>query len=411
MTAHGWLRIGVAVVAAGLLAGLAASVLIWLLDLVQFAAYGVDADSLMLDVEQASAVRRVLAPTIGGLLAGLGWWALARRGDLLSVDDLQAAMPAKTPLLRPLADGVLQTAVVGAGASIGREGAPRLVAAALAARLATRLELDASAARIIVAGAAGAGLAAVYNVPLAGAIFGVALTRQWRSSRTWASCLAMSFMAILVVWSISGNEPSYLLPPASFDLVTAGWAVLAIPLCALTGIGFHLLSAHATSFALRSRLRSAPLWPAWTIAVAGALTGAASMWLPVLPGNGKDILQAAFDASAPMELFVVLLVAKPVATAMYLAAGARGGLLTPALSTGAALGVAAAWGLSLLGIVADPVPFAIIAAGGVLAVTQRAPLFAAVMAWELIRAPIWILPLLLVAAFGSCAVTSGTMKE
>ena len=59
--------------------------------------------------------------------------ALARRGDLLSVDDLQAAMPAKTPLLRPLADGVLQTAVVGAGASIGREGAPRLVAAALAA--------------------------------------------------------------------------------------------------------------------------------------------------------------------------------------------------------------------------------------------------------------------------------------
>ena len=96
---------------------------------------------------------------------------------------------------------------------------------------------------------------------------------------------------------------------------------------------------------------------------------------------------------------------------MYLAAGARGGLLTPALSTGAALGVAAAWGLSLLGIVADPVPFAIIAAGGVLAVTQRAPLFAAVMAWELIRAPIWILPLLLVAAFGSCAVTSGTMKE
>lgn len=411
MTAHGWLRIGVAVVAAGLLAGLAASALIWLLDLVQFAAYGVDADSLMLDVEQASAVRRVLAPTIGGLLAGLGWWALARRGDLLSVDDLQAAMPAKTPLLRPLADGVLQTAVVGAGASIGREGAPRLVAAALAARLATRLGLDASAAQVIVAGAAGAGLAAVYNVPLAGAIFGVALTRQWRSSRTWASCLAMSFMAILVVWSISGNEPSYLLPPASFDLVTAGWAVLAIPLCALTGIGFHLLSARATSFALRSRLRSAPLWPAWTIAVAGALTGAASMWLPVLPGNGKDILQAAFDASAPMELFVVLLVAKPVATAMYLATGARGGLLTPALSTGAALGVAAAWGLSLLGIMADPVPFAIIAAGGVLAVTQRAPLFAAVMAWELIRAPIWILPLLLVAAFGSCAVTSGTMKE
>lgn len=77
MTAHGWLRIGVAVIAVGPLAGLAASALIWLLDLVQFAAYGVD-DSLMLDVEQASAVRRVLAPTIGGLLAGLGWWA--RRG-------------------------------------------------------------------------------------------------------------------------------------------------------------------------------------------------------------------------------------------------------------------------------------------------------------------------------------------
>ena len=168
---------------------------------------------------------------------------------------------------------------------------------------------------------------------------------------------------------------------------------------------------RARSFAAGGRLRSLPLWPVWAIGVAGALTGVASVWLPMLPGNGKDMMQAAFDASAPTQVFAILLIAKPLATAFYLACGARGGLLTPSLSTGAALGVVAAWAASGAGLDADPAVFALLASAGTLAVTQQSPLLAAVMAWELTHAPIWTLPLLFVVAFGSWALGSGRMER
>ncbi len=406
------LRPWIAIAVGGILAGVIGGSMVRLLDWVQVLAYGLNAASLLLEIEQASSLRRVLAPTLGGLLVGLGWWALSRRGDMPSVDDLRATTPARTSLWRPMADGLLQTALVGAGASLGREGAPRLAAAAVGARLATRLGLEAAQARTIVAGAAGAGLTAAYNVPLAGVIFGVGLTRRWREPGVWTQCLAISLIATVVAWPLIGTQPTYVYPvDVSLDITTLGWAVAAIPCCALVGIGFRSLSVRARSFAAGGRLRSLPLWPVWAIGVAGALTGVASVWLPMLPGNGKDMMQAAFDASAPTQVFAILLIAKPLATAFYLACGARGGLLTPSLSTGAALGVVAAWAASGAGLDADPAVFALLASAGTLAVTQQSPMLAAVMAWELTHAPIWTLPLLFVVAFGAWALGSGRMER
>ncbi|WIM72687.1 chloride channel protein [Corynebacterium suedekumii] len=94
--------------------------------------------------------------------------------------------------------------------------------------------------------------------------------------------------------------------------------------------------------------------------------------------------------------------AKPLLTAFSLGSGAVGGTLTPALAVGAALG-------GLVGVLVGVDPglvavFALIGAAGVLAVMQRAPLFAAVIAWELTWAPWWTLPLLVavaVAAYGT----------
>ena len=61
--------------------------------------------------------------------------------------------------------------IVGSGASLGREGAPRQLAAALGDFGTTRLALTARDREILLACAAGAGLGAVYSVPLGGALF------------------------------------------------------------------------------------------------------------------------------------------------------------------------------------------------------------------------------------------------
>jgi H+/Cl- antiporter ClcA len=75
-----------------------------------------------------------------------------------------------------------------------------------------------------------------------------------------------------------------------------------------------------------------------TLAVAGAATGAASAWLPELSGNGKAVLDSAFIGTLTLLPAALLIVAKPAATAGWLWTGAAGGLLTPALATGAAIG-------------------------------------------------------------------------
>ena len=60
-------------------------------------------------------------------------------------------------------------------------------------------------------------------------------------------------------------------------------------------------------------------------------------------------------------------------------------------------------GLSALGAPVSVAALALVGAGAALAVTQRAPVFAAVFVWELTRAPVWTLPVLLAV----CLLTAG----
>lgn len=399
------LRWALAVLAGGLAAGLVGAAMAWLLIQVQVLAYGVRAETLLTDVQAAPPWRRVLAPALGGLLAGLGWWWLRRGGEPLGVEGALDA-PGRMGLARPFADAALQLLVVGSGASIGREGAPRLAAGAVADQLAARLRLEPAHARAVIASGAGAGLAAVYNVPLAGVVFALELVLAWRPAAAVASALPMSAIATVVAWPVVSTRPTYAFPDVALDPAALAWTAAAIPLTAALGLAFGRLAAASAW----RRPAPGPWLPAWT-AGAGAAVGLASVWLPMLPGNGKDLMQLAFDGQLALAACAVLLVAKPLATALCLRSGATGGLLTPALATGAALGGVAASLLDAAGGGVSGAPLVLIAAAGVLAVTQRAPLFGAVMAWELTRAPLWTIPCLLAVAYGSTLLADAAERR
>ena len=76
------------VVLTGVGAGLGDAALTVLLHLLQHRAFGYTEDTFLIGVRHASARRRVLAPALAGLLAGVGWWALRRDGrQVPTVDD------------------------------------------------------------------------------------------------------------------------------------------------------------------------------------------------------------------------------------------------------------------------------------------------------------------------------------
>jgi H+/Cl- antiporter ClcA len=386
-----------AVVIVGLLAGVAGLSTTLLLHALEHLTYHYTFGTLLEGVTGSSPVRRALGPVVGGALAGLGWWLLRSRTD---VPSLSAAVSSREriQLLPFVVDAVLQVLVVGSGASLGREVAPRQIAVAFgdfAMRWLKRL--SARDREILLACAAGAGLGAVYAVPLGGALFATRIMLKTWHPRAVGAALITSSLAVAVASFVTHDQPDLHWPNPDVSYRLVGYALALAPLTLAWGLAFNRLMAGARKAALT---RSWLLIPA--IAGAGLLIGVCSRWWPELPGNGKSILSATLAGGMTLQTAAAVLVLKPLLTAVFLRAGARGGMLNPALATGAAAG-------TLLVLIINTatgnhfhVPaISLAGAAGVLAVTQRAPFWAAIFVWELARPPLWLLLVFLVAALGA----------
>jgi H+/Cl- antiporter ClcA len=386
-----------AVLIVGLLAGVAGSSTLLLLRFVQHLTYHYTFGSLLEGVAASSPVRRAVGPMVGGGLAGLGWWMLRSRAD---IPPLPAAIESgeRIRLLPFGIDAALQVVVVGSGASLGREGAPRQFAAALGDfGMGWLKRLSARDREILLACAAGAGLGAVYAVPLGGALFAVRIMLKSWHPRALGAALITSSLAVSVASFVTHNQPSLHWPDAHLSYLLIAYALALAPLTLVVGLAFNRLMAAANQVALT---RSWLVIPA--IAGAGLLIGICSHWWPELPGNGRSILTATLAGGMSLAAAAAVLVLKPLLTAVFLRAGATGGMLTPALATGAAAGTLFVLTVNAVAGTQFHVPaISMAGAAGVLAVTQRTPIWAAIFVWELARPPLWLLLVFLTAALGA----------
>ena len=107
---------------------------------------------------------------------------------------------------------LLQIVTVALGSPLGREVAPREIGSALAGWLSRRAGLSVAQSRIMVACGAGAGLAAVYNVPLGGAVFVLEVLLGTFGWPALVPAIVTSSIAALVAQVGLGNEHQYLVP-------------------------------------------------------------------------------------------------------------------------------------------------------------------------------------------------------
>ena len=393
-----YLIFAAAILVTGVLGGIAGGGTTVLVRAIEHLTYGYTQGPLLVGVRGASMVRRVIGPAIGCALAGLGWWLLRRT---TSVPGLTDSIRRDRPFaLVPMAlDAFLQVLAVGSGASLGREQAPRLFAAAGTEMLIRMGSIPVPHRRILLASAAGAGLAAVYNVPAAGVLFAVGIIlRSWRPVAVLVA-IATSCIATVTAWPVSHGAATFLWPQTHFTREVFVFALVAMPLAALTGTGFNAL--------IRRARRKAPP-PSWllipAIGLAGLLTGISSIWLPQMPGNGKDIILESLASDGTLVGAALAVMLKPALTALFIRAGAVGGMLTPALATGVAMGSTVALTINHLGGHASVATLGLIGGAAVLGITQRAPLFASVFTAELTHPPPQVWVLLLVAAVGAQGV-------
>ena len=394
-------RFLLAAAVAGVAAGLIGVAMALLLGLFESLFYGVSHGGLLERLAAAPPWRRALAPALGGLVAGGLWWWLRATGGVADVEsavaDRSGQAAPRMGLVRPFLDAVTQVLTVGAGNSVGREGAPRLAAGAVAARLATRLGIGRSEGAILIASAAGAGLAAMYNAPLGGAAYAVELVMVSGMRRRGALvAVPVCLIATLVSWLHSHGRPTFEVASPGLSSGTVLGMVLLVPVAAVLGVGARRLWLWMLAHRVRV-LRWLPV----AIGAAGLVTGLASLWVPAIVGNGRDAMEMALGTGLPgasnsaagagLVLLVGIVALKPVLTGLTLAAGATGGWLAPSLAAGSSAGAALAIALHTCGVEASVPVLAIAGAGAVLATTQRAPVFGIVFTWELARAGAWTL--------------------
>jgi H+/Cl- antiporter ClcA len=242
--------------------------------------------------------------------------------------------------------------------------------------------------------------AAVYSVPVGGALFAVQILLKTWHPRVVGTALITSSLAVAVASPVTHEATPLAWPDPSLSYLLVVVAVGLAPIAAGIGRAFTRLADAARP------ARTPATWsliPA--IAGAGLLTGVCSVWWPELPGNGKSILTVTLASELSLGAAVAILILKPLLTAAFLRSGAVGGLLTPALATGAAAGTAVALAVNAwTGTTVSVVAVSLMCAAGVLAVTQRAPVWAGVFVWELARPPWWLLLIFLAAALAAAGI-------
>jgi len=386
-----------AVVLTGAATGLGTAALMDLLYVVQHTLWpGAGMD--LLDAAAHAGWPRHLVVLLGaGVLTGAGHFLLRRlSGTGIDVTTAIWLYAGRLPALRTLASAVLSIVVVGMGASLGREGAPKQAGAVIANTASDAAGLPDDKRRLLVACGAGAGFAAAYGVPLGGALFALEVLHGELALRFVLPALLTSVIATGVSWLFLPNAPTYLIPAYPGSLSVAMWALLAGPVAGVVAVLFVRAVAWADGHRPRGWLRLVAPVPAL------GLLGATSITFPQLLGNGRDVAELAFTGRVAPLLLLALLLLKPAASLLCLTSGTPGGLFTPSLAFGALLGGVLGYPWSLLWPEAPPGLFAVLGAAAVVAATTQGPVSTVVLVVELTgHARSFILPLLLMVTIAT----------
>lgn len=374
-----------ALAAAGVIGGLVGIVLTELMHFIQHTAYGYGADGAYISfregIARASEGRRLGVLILCGMLAGGGWWLLKRFGKPQIGIKAALKQPLQgLPFLTTVFHVLLQIITVGLGSPLGREVAPREMTAAFAFAGGRRLDLDEDEMRLLIACASGAGLAAVYNVPLASTLFILeAMLGVWTQQA--AAALLTSVIATAVARIGLGDVQQY--HPANLAVNTSllWFSAVIGPILGATAVYFRR-SAEKFPFLKRDNPRIIPL----AIALF-ALIGAIAVWFPEILGNGKAGNQLTFGGLTGWQHSLELTAVKWLVVLMALAAGAYGGLITPSMMLGSTISFAAAAAWNSVFPEMPSESAAVVGAAVFLGVSLNMPLTAAVFVLELTYAP------------------------
>ena len=383
-------RLFIAVILQGIVSGLSGIVLHYLLEIVESLAFGQSEKHTGFLTDGVSSSRIGLSLIIVGLGSSLVWYFLQKGSKIYSIKAQMKDETAQYKLhfQKQLFHSIWQIIAVGGGAPIGKEAAPREIGTLFAGPVGKICILSMKDRIFLLACGAGAGLAAVYQVPLTSVFFvfetlGIALSIKrfvlvglTTYVSTYIAGLVISDQALYQILAITWSlKEMWIIPLLLLFLTPLAWL-------------FGRLSKEASSKRIKDKRILLTLPSAFLF-----LVGLAS-YFPHLLGNGRMMAQEVLNGSSGKTV-LLLFILKALVVLITLWAGAYGGTLTPSF----ALGIAGAALLGMiLGVESQPTTLLL---GSVcfLSVTLRAPLSATGLVIGFTGIGLDSLPYLLIIAF------------
>jgi len=350
----------------------------------------------------------LLVPTMGGLISGFLVCKLAPEAEGHGTDAAIAAFHHRRGFIRPrvpLVKLVASALTIGTGGSGGREGPIAQIGAGFGSLIGGLFRLKPAERRILMAAGVGAGVAAIFRAPLAGALFAAEIlykSADFESDVIVPAALA-STAAYCTFGIVFGWTPLFTLSPDILDSLTFGdprhlIAYLLLALFMVVLAMMYTRSFHGLSHAFK-RL---PLPRIFKPALGAFATGALGLILYSAFGSDEQVLavlsfgygalQGALamstTAGADLHLALVMLaiaLGKILTTGFTIGSGGSGGVFGPSMVIGGCGGGALGLVLSHFwpAMVPHPAAFVIVGMAGFFAAAAKTPVSTLIIVGEM----------------------------
>ncbi len=250
--------------------------------------------------------------------------------------------------------------------------------------------------KVLVGCGVASGIAAAFNVPIAGALFAIEIILFDFAIVSFTPIIISAGIATIISHYLVGDFTEFIVPPI---MIVSPYEVISYfglgALCGIISFLFiKVLYLTEEIFDEKINLNSI-----FKPAIGGLLIGIIGIFFPHLLGVGNDSINAAINNNIYWYLALILVFLKIITTSITLGSGGSGGVIAPALFIGAMLG--SFYG-NVLNIyfpnnTAESSAYALVAMGGLIAGIVRAPLTSIIIVFELTKQTTAIIPLMLVS--------------
>jgi CIC family chloride channel protein len=340
----------------------------------------------------------LIVPALGGLVVSL----MAKYGSpKIKGHGIPEAMEAvlvnrsriapRVALLKPLSAAI----AIGAGGPFGAEGPIIQTGGAVGSLIGQALHTTAAERKVLLACGAAAGMAATFSTPIAAVILAIELLLFEFKSRSFIPLVIASTLATSTHVVLMGRGPMFDFAPVDFGM-PAGlpYYVLLGLLCGGAAVVFS-----RAFYWIEDLYERLPLDDVWHPVIGGLALGVIGFFVPRVLGVGYDTISDILNNRLPLEILLMVMVAKSLALMLSLGSGTSGGLLAPMFMAGAAMGAAYATLVNQLvpGAHLEPGAYALVAMAAMFGAASRATFTFIIFAFEITRDYNAVLPLMLVS--------------